>query len=111
MQIAGSEYTFFSAGDYGYDCGGEGRGNLSVVPGLYTVTLCQDCESQRSQYRVTTGDSLQWVLVPSLSAVEGERGVGGEIEEGGSCSMMSLRDERGMELLQSGTYYCCVLLL
>ena len=104
-KTTGSEYTFFSAGVYGYDCGEEGRGNLSVVPGLYTITLCQDCESQRSQYRITTGDSIQWVLVQSPFTEEEEREVGEEMN--GGCSMMSLMDERGVELLQSGTNYYC----
>lgn len=84
-----SKYTFLTPGEYNYHCGtGQGPpGNLSVVSTQYTISLCRDCEVNRSQYYITTGDSLQWVFVPS-------RGI-----RATDCSMI-LTDESGQNVLE-----------
>lgn len=62
---------------------------MTVVSALYTISLCKDCPSERSQFYVTIGDSVQWVIPDSEVA---------QVD----C-VMSLRSEDGTELMMFPT--------
>lgn len=58
----------FSTGDYTYECGVDSTGNLTVVSTQYTISLCKDCSGKREEFHVTTGDSVQWLVVPDQTS-------------------------------------------
>lgn len=88
--IAGSQYTFYKAGDYQFNCsvfGMEIDGEFSVVSATHTVSLCEDCGwTGEAVMTVNAGEVVQWTTDDRVCAAAAVMDVNtGEVLDGGFC--------------------------
>ncbi len=88
-------------GDYRYQCPEVGvQGNMSIVQAQYSIAVCSGCSNHSNEYRLNTGEVLQWAFV----RMEGEK-----LREAVNCTSQVWRDDRlltSMDQCELYNYRC-----